>query len=205
MRRMIPTKIIDWIKKVKEYIIQNGTTTEIGGNVEIDGNVQVNGKFVAEGSIEQKSPNYEDGITTVGTFGDLEGVVNYGSIKLINGILHVVFSIKYDNETEDAVNAYSCGVVEVKLPTYIASKIVDVKGEKVSVVATGNNIIAAPQAVASKSGTTSASDITGNPRLVIANHSVADSITIRFSSSTQMTCPANGSIYLEGRCALVIL
>lgn len=43
MRRMIPTKFVEWIKSLFEKVQQNGNTTEVGGNLEVDGNVVVNG------------------------------------------------------------------------------------------------------------------------------------------------------------------
>ena len=50
MRRMIPSKLIDWIKNLKDKFIHNSetNTTEFGGNVEVDGNIQVNGRLVIE-------------------------------------------------------------------------------------------------------------------------------------------------------------
>ena len=50
MRRMIPSKLIDWIKSLKDKFIHNSetNTTEFGGNIEVDGNAQVNGRLVIE-------------------------------------------------------------------------------------------------------------------------------------------------------------
>lgn len=39
MRRLIPTKLIEWIKSLKNHIAQNGNTTEIGGHLEVDGGI----------------------------------------------------------------------------------------------------------------------------------------------------------------------
>ena len=45
MRRMIPNKLIDWVKNIKDKIFHNEetNTTEIGGNVEVDGTLKVSG------------------------------------------------------------------------------------------------------------------------------------------------------------------
>lgn len=43
MKRMISTKAAAVAEEIKDYVKQNGKTTEFGGNVEIDGNLTVNG------------------------------------------------------------------------------------------------------------------------------------------------------------------
>ena len=43
MKRMISTKAAETAEGIKDFVKQNGKTTEFGGNVEIDGNLKVNG------------------------------------------------------------------------------------------------------------------------------------------------------------------
>lgn len=77
MRRMIPTKLIDWIKSLKDKFIHNSETNtlEVGGNLEVDGNVQVNGEYISS------MP------TDVSIFGDLSQPLIYSKEEIINIIL----------------------------------------------------------------------------------------------------------------------
>lgn len=45
MRRMIPSKLIDWIKSLKDKFIHNSETNtlEVGGNLEVDGTLKASG------------------------------------------------------------------------------------------------------------------------------------------------------------------
>lgn len=43
MKRMISTKAAETAEGIKDFVKQNGKTTEFGGNVEIDGDLKVNG------------------------------------------------------------------------------------------------------------------------------------------------------------------
>lgn len=44
MKRMISTKAAETAEGIKDFVKQNGKTTEFGGNVEIDGKLTVNGQ-----------------------------------------------------------------------------------------------------------------------------------------------------------------
>lgn len=60
MRRMIPQKLIDFVKKAKELIGFEGTKTEIGGDLEVDGDLFVSGD-VQIGTEDGNSKAYLNG------------------------------------------------------------------------------------------------------------------------------------------------
>lgn len=52
MRRMISQKLIEWIKSIKNHLVQNGNKTEVGGDLEVDGDVQVNSGLAVNGTTD---------------------------------------------------------------------------------------------------------------------------------------------------------
>lgn len=58
MRRMITGKLIEWIKSLKEKVVQNGNTTEVGGNLEVDGTIKSNSGLVARNILSDELEQY---------------------------------------------------------------------------------------------------------------------------------------------------
>lgn len=85
MKRMISTKAAETAEGIKDFVKQNGKTTEFGGNVEIDGNLAVNGNFITKIS---KRLNLSDFTANEGlkTF-----TLNQTAIDKINEIISTAF------------------------------------------------------------------------------------------------------------------
>ena len=64
MKRMISTKAAETAEGIKDFVKQNGKTTEFGGNVEIDGNLKVNGSAPGGASLHVYKV---EGTSTLGT------------------------------------------------------------------------------------------------------------------------------------------
>lgn len=156
-------------------------------------------------TLEQTEANWSNPISSFGKLSNLVPIVNFARIQKLNQELEIVVSVKYTNETQSNIAAYSTDGFEIELPQEIANKIYDCNGVSAKESLTSETYIASCSAYASKSTGTDASKITGSPRLLLTNGIRANRIVIRFSSTAQIIVEPNGYTIIEGRIQLTLI
>lgn len=197
------------INSSQHFIVtyNDGTSADLGSLGDYS-----NVDFVAK-TFKQTNANFTTGNLT---FNLSAGMISqglqieniYNRVEEINNVLYVVANIKISNPTLSEVIISAGNTVfdaSTALPTEIAEKIIDFEGKKVSEIALTNYCIITGHGVFASKGVGYADVIASDWELFVTNRTVANTMTIIFAKTSDLTIPANSAIYLSARLPLTLL
>ena len=161
------------------------------------------GKDVKVNSLEQVSPNYETEFSSASS-----SITNiYNRIQVINNVLRIIVNVVFTNNTESSQNQYTPFQANIDVEEWLAEKLVDLKGKKVSESAsTDNTIITCAEAYV---GTTeNVGNTWKNCKMILANRTTAKRMTVylkNFDGSNVITIPSGGKLYMTARLDLTLI
>ena len=189
----------------------NGTLS-VGNNASVDGNLDVNGEVVAD-TLKQTAFNFSQAFNLY-ISGGLTLTNIYNRFAEINNVLHVIVNFSLTNNTEEAKivgSGYNyLGLTSLTLPSSIASKIVDIEGNRVSEAnVTTDTLIASEPAQALKDKVLNSQSLFANARITLVNRNAenACSIAVALNGAVadRITLNPTESLYVTARMALTLL